>query len=67
MNGLYTILIQGLFHLRFFPSMPNIKADVEVFGLGIMTEDDGSRYCLDDDFENHTSKSEANQSNVSSH
>jgi DNA (cytosine-5)-methyltransferase 1 len=52
--------------LELLPMLPNTEADVEVFGSGIMTEDDGSGYCLDGDSDSHTSKSPANQSGGSS-
>lgn len=50
--------------LELLPMLPNTEADVEVFGSGIMTEDDGSGYCLDGDSDSHTSKSQSADSNL---
>eukprot|EP01018_Ginkgo_biloba_P000890 Gb_34186 [translate_table: standard] len=35
--------------LELLPMLAGTETDAEIFGSGIMTEDDGSGYCLDDD------------------
>eukprot|EP01018_Ginkgo_biloba_P018917 Gb_24436 [translate_table: standard] len=52
--------------LELLPMLPNTETDVEIFGSGLMTEDDGSGYCLDGDSDNHMSKSQADGSGRSS-
>lgn len=51
--------------LELLAMLLNIEVDVEIFGSGIMTEDDGSGYFLNGDSNSHSPKSQAHQSDGS--